>query len=372
MMAKEDNWYRFEGVEQVDSPALLIYSEKVVQNIELVKTMVPSVDMLRPHVKTNKSADAATLMIQYGISKFKCATIAEAEMLGMIQAKDVLLAYQPTAAKLQRLLKTISAYPETKFSCLVDNIDTAVMISNAAQQMEISVAVFIDLNVGMNRTGISPALAFDLFIEVMLLPGITFSGFHAYDGHIGDKDLVERAEHCDIDFASTEVLRKKIQGYGYPNPLLVAGGTPTFNLHSKREHVECSPGTFIYWDKGYYDAMPEQDFSFAAVVLTRVVSLPDESKICIDLGHKAIASENSLQNRVYFLKAPALKPYSHSEEHMVIEAGEGHGYKIGDLLYGVPYHVCPTVALYNKAYIISDNKLNGAWPITSRGREINF
>ncbi len=82
---------------------------------------------------------------------------------------------------------------------------------------------------------------------------------------------------------------------------------------------------------------------YAALVLTRIISLPDETKICIDLGYKSIASENELQYRVFFLKAPYLKPVSQSEEHMVLDAGKGHGFNIGDVLYALPVHICPTV-----------------------------
>jgi D-serine deaminase-like pyridoxal phosphate-dependent protein len=371
MVIAEDKWYSFDGVDQVDTPALVIYPERVMQNIKHLIAMMPSVDLLRPHVKTNKSINASKLMLQHGIHKFKCATIAEAEMLGMCLAKDVLLAYQPVLAKLKRLVKLIGAYPETKFSCLVDNIETAVMISAYAREKETSISVYIDLNVGMNRTGIKPEQAFDLYVQLLNMPGITLLGLHAYDGHINDVDLDTRAEHCNTAFESVEKLREKIRQYGY-DPLLIAGGSPTCVIHAKRQNVECSPGTFIFWDKGYHDNIPEQDFLFSALVLCRVVSMPDESKICIDLGHKAIASENELQKRVYFLNAPHLKPVSHSEEHIVVEPGSGHSYKIGDLFYALPYHVCPTVALYNKAYTVQNNALDAQWPITARGREINI
>ena len=59
--------------------------------------MIDDVQRLRPHVKTHKTKEASLLMMHSGINKFKCATIAEAEMLGMVAAPDVLLAYQPAA-----------------------------------------------------------------------------------------------------------------------------------------------------------------------------------------------------------------------------------------------------------------------------------
>lgn len=181
---------------------------------------------------------------------------------------------------------------------------------------------------------------------------------------------MKRTIQCNTAFEPVEVLREKIHAKGFPRPLFIAGGSPTFQIHSTRQHVECSPGTFIFWDKGYQDTIPEQDFLFAALVISRVVSLPSGDKICVDLGYKAISSENDLNRRAWFLNAPHLKPYSQSEEHMVIEAGEGHKYKIGDLFYVVPIHICPTVALYDQAHVVTGQEMDMAWPISARDHEL--
>ena len=148
------------------------------------------------------------------------------------------------------------------------------------------------------------------------------------------------------------------------------GGSPSFSVHCKRSEIECSPGTFIYWDKGYSDLCPEQGFLTAALVISRVISLPSATTICTDLGHKSIAAENELARRVYFLNAPALKPVGQSEEHLVLEAGAGHGYQPGDVLYGLPIHVCPTIALYERAITIDNGKTSGEWMTVGRDRRI--
>ena len=82
-MTEETNWYTINNISKLDSPALVVYPERVKENIRQLKKMIDNPSRLRPHIKTNKSSDVAGLMIKSGISKFKCATIAEAEMLGM-------------------------------------------------------------------------------------------------------------------------------------------------------------------------------------------------------------------------------------------------------------------------------------------------
>src|SRR5690242_6799365 len=114
------NWYDVDNTDKIDSPALLIYKERLQQNIETAISIVKDPDKLRPHIKTNKSKEVCRMLMAAGIKKFKCATIAEAELLGEIKANDVLLAYQPVGPKVERLVNLVKNYPVTRYSCLVD------------------------------------------------------------------------------------------------------------------------------------------------------------------------------------------------------------------------------------------------------------
>ena len=372
MMSEKRNWYDIKNSNSIDSPALLFYENRVVENIQSLINTVPVLSVLRPHIKTNKSTSVCKLMLEQGINKFKCATIAEAEVLGEAGAEDVLIAYQPNIVKMHRLVKLIQKFKSTKFSCLVDNKFSAKQLSEIAVSNNLSIPVFIDLNVGMNRTGIKPSDALELVTFLSNCKGVLFKGLHAYDGHIGDADFSIRTEHCEREFAPVEKLRKEIQQKGFDFPLLVAGGSPTYDIHAQRKHSECSPGTFVFWDRGYQKMLPEQNFAIAALVLSRVISLPSDELICIDLGYKAIASEIPLLNRVYILNGSDLVPQGQSEEHLVLKAPVGHSYKIGDELFVVPWHICPTVAMYDEAYVIEHGMYTKNWKIDARGREMTI
>jgi D-serine deaminase-like pyridoxal phosphate-dependent protein len=364
-------WYIINNIDELDTPALVVYPDRVKYNIDLVKTMVDDVSRLRPHAKSHKSIDAARLMLQNGISKFKCATIAEAEMLGMAGAQDVLLAYQPAGPKLKRFMQLIKTYPQTLYSCLLDNEGTANAISKEAVKNSLKITVYIDLNVGMNRTGIAAgADALSLYAECLSLPGLKLKGLHAYDGHIHDSDYAIRQKRSAESMKSVFELIDSIAAKGYPTPIVIVGSSPTLPIVSEMKDFELSPGTFVYWDKGYQTAYPEQPFLTAALLIARVVSLPQDGRICIDLGHKSVSSENELSQRVYFLNAPELKFVGHSEEHLVAEAGKNHQYKVGDILYGLPYHVCPSAALYERAFTIDNKLVTGEWRTTARDRKI--
>ena len=369
----EQHWYTIEDVYQLDTPALVVYPKRVKQNIDMLKYMIDDVFRLRPHIKTYKNKEVALLMMDAGITKFKCATIAEAEMLGMCNAPDVLLAYQPTEPKLLRFIKLIQTYPDTKFSCLIDNEASANTISTIATDENLSVNIYIDLNVGMNRTGISPENeALQLYKACFQLQGINLIGLHAYDGHIHDADIVIRTEKVNAWYGIVIKLQNEILDSGFPKPLIIAGGSPTFPILASKKNLECSPGTFVYWDRGYQLAFEEQHFLIAALLVARIVSLPEENLLCIDCGHKSVAAENVMAKRIYFLNAPDVKIISQSEEHLVVDAGKGHGYKVGEVLYGLPYHICPTVALYESAITIENNNITGQWLNIARDRKITI
>jgi D-serine deaminase-like pyridoxal phosphate-dependent protein len=90
----------------------------------------------------------------------------------------------------------------------------------------------------------------------------------------------------------------------------------------------------------------------------------------LDLGHKSVAAENEISRRVFFLNAPELNAVSQSEEHLVVDAPADHSYRRGDVLYGLPYHICPTVALYERAFTIQDKHVSGEWKVIARDRKI--
>ncbi|HEY4150866.1 MAG TPA: D-TA family PLP-dependent enzyme [Chitinophagaceae bacterium] len=368
---KETNWYTIENIEDIDSPALFVYPDRVKENIRDAIKMVAGPSVLRPHVKTSKMSEVGKLLLNHGITKFKCATIAEAEMLAMIGAGDVLLAYQPVGPKILRLLQLTRTYPSTVFSCLLDNIDNARHLNEVCAAQNSVLPVYIDLNIGMDRTGIHPEDAFDLVKAIRELPALRLVGLHGYDGQLRDTDIAERTRKSDEGFARVKMLAEKMQELTHEPPVIILGGSPSFPTHARRTGVECSPGTFVFWDWNYQNQLPDEPFRYAALVVSRIVSIIDAQTVCLDLGHKSVAAENPLP-RVYFLNVPGAEPVAQSEEHLVVKVSDASLHRVGEVWYGVPVHICPTVALYEKAWVVENGRSVGEWKVTARNRYINF
>jgi D-serine deaminase-like pyridoxal phosphate-dependent protein len=315
--------------------------------------------------------DVIRMQLASGITKFKCATLAEAEMLSQCGAPDVLVAYQLVGPKVARFAQLIKAYPQTAFSTIADDEGAIRTLSTGLTAAGVQTEVLLDIDTGMRRTGIVPGpAAAALYRLIGELPGIAPSGFHVYDGQHRQRDLEERATSCEAAFAPVEKLRRELEAAGLAVPRVVAGGTPTFPIHARHADRECSPGTCVFWDASYAGKFPDLDFLHAALVITRVVSKPTPERLCLDLGYKAVASDNP-DPRVVLIALPDAKMVVHNEEHLAIETPRAAEYRVGDALYGIPWHVCPTSALYKEAIVVQEGRAVGAWPVLARDRRLS-
>jgi D-serine deaminase-like pyridoxal phosphate-dependent protein len=113
------------------------------------------------------------------------------------------------------------------------------------------------------------------------------------------------------------------------------------------------------------------DFMHAALLLMRIISKPKEDLVCLDLGHKALASEMP-HPRVKIFEIENYEVVSHNEEHMVLRTPEASSLNVGDVLYGIPYHICPTVDRYDYVSVVRDKKVSEQWKVEARRRKLTI
>jgi D-serine deaminase-like pyridoxal phosphate-dependent protein len=266
----------------------------------------------------------------------------------------------------------VQQFPKTRFIAIADDPSAVRALSGVFQASDSVLHLMVDLDCGMHRCGIEPGpRALDLYRLISSSPGMHAAGLHVYDGHIHDADPVVRADLCKKAFAPVFSFRDQLLAEGLAVPCVVAGGTPTFPMHAQSGEVECSPGTCVLWDFGYDDKLRDLRFHVAALVITRVVSKPGGNRLCLDLGHKSIASENA-HPRVRLLGIEEATFITHSEEHLVIETPRAGEFEVGSVLYGIPRHICPTVALYSEAVVVQNGRAESRWKITARERRLTI
>jgi D-serine deaminase-like pyridoxal phosphate-dependent protein len=366
-----DEWYRIANEDDVPSPALLVYPDRIAENLDRMIAAAGGARRLRPHVKTHKMPDVIRMEIDRGIGKFKVATIAEAEMTAAAGGGDVLLAYPVVGPAARRLAALAAAHPATTFRAITDSAEGIDALSAAAVAAGVVLDVLLDLDVGLGRTGIRPGPeAAALYRRIAAAPGLTAGGLHAYDGHLRDTDHARLVAAAEAAFAPVWAFRAGVEAEGLAVPRTVVSGTPTFAILAARDDVEVGAGTTVLWDAGQAEISPDLDFLAAAVLLARVVSKPGVGRLCLDLGHKAVASE-MVHPRLKLLGLTATAFPIHSEEHLVVETPQADDLAVGDVVYAVPRHVCPTVALHDEAVVVRDGRAVDRWPVPARRRRIS-
>jgi D-serine deaminase-like pyridoxal phosphate-dependent protein len=369
-------WYLLENSAEIPSPALLLHRDRIEANLRQMVAIAGDPLRLWPHVKTHKLPELIAWQVGLGIVQFKCATIAEAEMVAGVEGvRSILLAVQPVGPQIERWIRLASRFPGISWSAVVDDAGVVESLRSAAAACAIAkpLGLWIDLDVGQHRTGIAPDRVCDGLLQSVRAasPTLRFDGLHAYDGHLGIPDLAERTRLCHEAFAPVAALRASLETELGHRLQVLAGGSPTFAIHAARSDVSLSPGTTVLWDAGYAHKMPDLPFQPAAVLLSRVISRPAARQVCLDLGHKAVASEMP-HPRTVFLNLPDATALSHSEEHLVVEAPAADSFRVGDVVHSLPWHVCPTMALHQEVWLVENGRASVRWTVQARSRRISI
>jgi len=367
--------YTLDDPSTILSPGLLFYKDLIRRNIACMIAMAGGAQRLRPHAKTHKTREIARLELQAGITRHKCATIAEAEMLASCAVPDVLLAYNLVGPNCARMTRLIKAFPTCRFSILADHPDGLRAVSQAMADAGQTVEVLLDIDVGQHRTGIAPGPeAVALYQLIFRLPGLRPAGLHVYDGHNNHESAAQREAAVARQMETVLALRATLENQGLGVSRLVVGGTPTFPVFARMDlpGLECSPGTCVLHDHGYAGRFPDLSmFTPAALLLSRVISRPAADVLTLDLGYKAVASDPPAGKRCALLDVPNYEPILHNEEHFVVRTPAAKKFALGDVVYAIPTHICPTTALHRQAYVVENRQVTELWDIAARDRVLS-
>jgi len=366
--------YRVADPESLETPVMVVYEERVDHNIRALGELVGGSDNLMPHVKTHKAEAVARKQVESGVVGFKCATLSEAEMALNAGGKEVVLAYPLTQRiKAERFADLAAQNAEALVVAIVSRPEHVDLLGRVAQECGTVLRAMVDLDVGMHRTGVEVgAGAADLYRQAAAHPHIEMRGLHIYDGHDHYGDPAERAQVAQVHIDEVRGLVQALRDEGFPVERLVGGGSFSFAYYARAEGFCGSPGTCIYWDTGYGDAMPDMPFQWAALVLGQVVDVyagEGEQTVTTDLGHKAICGDIPLEKRARLLNDPEAELVGQNEEHGVFR-WQGPLPAIGTYVLAVPGHVCPTTMRYPGSYVLdAEGQVVDYYPHTARDRQ---
>ena len=364
MMPELPSLYAFANADRLLTPALLIYPDLVDANIRATLLLVGrDANRWRPHIKTAKIPSVIRQMIGHGVRSFKCSTTLELLTACQAGASDVLLAFPVTGANARRTVAIAQQFPEVRISALVESAE------QAAQWMGQGIGVFIDVNPGMDRTGIGQ----DRVDEIRDLSGklgAQFRGLHYYDGHVKE----EAAAHAGYDRLLEIVGALAAAGIAVQE--VITSGTPAAPFAISHAGLckgpflhRVSPGTVVYNDMSSVKQLPGYGYVQAAVVLSTVVSHPAPGVFTCDAGHKSVSADAGVPT-CEVAGHPGFKPLKPSEEHLPVDAGGAENVPaIGSLIYLIPRHVCPTVNNFDEAVLVMGGEIHGVERVAARGHE---
>jgi D-serine deaminase-like pyridoxal phosphate-dependent protein len=363
--------FRVRDLRCVHTPALLLYPAFIDGNIEAtIQAMNGDANRWRPHVKTAKCSEVVRRLIAHGVKQFKCATTLELLTTCEAGSNDVLVAYPMVGANAARVLEIAEKHPAVAISVLAEN----------AQQVEQwrghPVGVFLDVNPGMDRTGIPQQLVEET-VELARIAGAQFRGLHYYDGHISEPDPGVRQSHAEQGYRQLLVLIGALARAGVAASEVITAGTPAmpcslaFEPFRKAAFVHrVSPGTLVYNDLTSLDQLSVvPGLCPAALVVASVVSHPKPGRFTCDAGHKSVSADAGVPTCAV-LGHPSWIPLKPSEEHLPVDTGgPGDVPAIGDLVYLLPRHICPCINLFDVALAINGGEMAGTIRLDARGHE---
>jgi D-serine deaminase-like pyridoxal phosphate-dependent protein len=364
--------YEVRDAGALSTPSLLIYTEMVEANISAALAMMNGdATRWRPHLKTAKLGYTMRRLVAHGIKMAKCATTLELAAAIESGMEDVVVAFPLMGPNASRVKEIAAAHPERRISTLVESADQIDEWRGSA------VGVFVDLNPGMDRTGMAEDHFEEVreFIDQVQKAGLRFCGLHHYDGQIKNTDPSAAAMACE-GYARLVELIAYLKRSGIEVQEVITSGTPAmphalnFAPFSVGEFVHrVSPGTIVYNDRNSLQELPGYGFQAAALVLSTVVSRPRENRVTCDAGHKAVSADAGVPT-CDVMGRPGLVGLRPSEEHLPLEVRRGETPSRGELLYLLPAHVCPTVNNFDQAVLVRGGKVEEVVPVTARGHDM--
>jgi len=252
------------------------------------------------------------------------------------------------------------------------------VLGAAADEAGRSVAVYVELDLGMHRVGVqSAADAIGVIRAVGAHRGLRYGGITFYAGHIRDRVSDQNAKLDRLN-RDVEAAVAELTSAGLTPPVVSGGSTPTiWRTHEIAHLTEMRPGTYVYNDRGTSEIGACSEDDCALTVLATVVSTAVPGQAVIDAGSKALGREPvrgvSGEGFGAVLARPSVIVTSMSEEHGILDLGSTPWRpKVGERVRIVPNHVCIVVHLHEAIFGLRGDVVETQWPVVARGRAGDF
>jgi D-serine deaminase-like pyridoxal phosphate-dependent protein len=310
--------------------------------------------------------ELAKEQLQRGARGVTVATLHEAETMAAV-ADDILIAYPPVGAP---KLKRLTALAERKrVTIALDSLDTLAGVRASAAR----VSVLVEIDAGMHRVGVTtPAQAVAIARAVADTATLEYTGILFYPGHIRE-DVTAQRPVIDKTRWRLEQFLDALKTAGLAPARVSGGSTPTAaSSHFMEGVTEIRPGTYIFNDRttAAIGACHWRDCAYT--VMATVVSTSIDGQVAVDAGSKALSREEirgaNAPGFGALLDRPEVVVKALSEEHGLLDVSMTDWRpRIGERVRIVPNHVCVSVNLHPRLWLVSGAELVGSYAVAARG-----
>lgn len=356
----------------ITTPALIIDRTRLEAN---VARMAAAMDVagvaLRPHFKTSKLIEVATLQVAAGAVGFTCSTPEEVDALLTAGFSDLFWANAPVGAKAE----LAAAFNERgRVAIGLDSIELAAPLGAAALARGVAVPVLIEVDTGLGRTGVVAADALALAQAVTRVEGLTLDGVYMHEGQLaglgGTREEL-RAAGCAAS-ESLVAVAEQLRAAGIPISVVSVGSTPGWDSAPLVDGVtEARPGTYVFSDANQLRLESTTLEQCALTVLTSVVSTQRENAVIIDAGIKAMSSDRSNRGNTFGLPLTTDGELDRNLEFSIAYEEHGrlngsHGLVVGDTVHILPNHACGVVNMWSSVNVIDGSGAIETWSPVAR------
>ncbi len=358
--------------EELETPIPVVDLDIMERNLDRMATYTAKHGLhLRPHTKTHKSPWIAAEQLERGAVGVTCATPREAEAMSTVSS-DILLGFPAVGASKARRIASIPKDIDVTVS--LDSETALLDLAAAAQKADRSIGVYVELDLGMHRVGISSAeQAAELAMLVTQTRPLEYAGIAFYPGHIRES-VGDQGSSLETLSVRLEEALEVMDSFGVRHPVVSGGSTPTvWRSHEIRGMTEIRPGTYVFNDRttAMIGACDSNDC--ALTVLATVVSTAVDGQAVIDAGTKSLGREpirgTPGEGFGSLLEHPEVTVRGMSEEHGILELKDSSWRpEVGERVRVIPNHVCIVVHLFDELVGVRGTTIDKRWAVAARGR----
>jgi D-serine deaminase-like pyridoxal phosphate-dependent protein len=364
-----------DALADVDTPALILDLDKFEGNLSRLMHAVQGRGIrVRPHAKSHKCVEIARRQIAAGASGICCQKTSEAEAFLAGGITDVLISNEVVGErKCAQLAGLAASHPDATIGVCVDDARVIAQLARACEQADTQLDIYIELDVGHNRAGVSDVPAVVALGHAINAQGrLSLRGLHAYFGSAQHRRTVPERRQAIVDAASlAQSARSALLAAALPCDVITGAGTGTFMFEvTSGVYTEIQPGSYALMDADYAKNEPEPSwptFEQSMFILTTVMSRRKDERsdrATLDAGLKSFSTDSGPAQPVF----AGWQVRGVSDEHTVLERnGTGPELHLGDKPLLIPGHIDPTVNLHDWIVAVRSDKVEAVWPVEARG-----